>query len=172
MPNLRCALSQLDVPRVAVVGVGQALCGDDGAGPAVIARLISSMSEDENLLLLDCGHAPENCLGQIIGFKPDHVVYVDAVRSGATPGEIRWFELDKAVEIGGSTHTLSLGVLSEFITHEIPTCKVSILGIQPQSTNFGDGLSNCVNIATISAAEVLADYWRKAIADSSAMREG
>ena len=47
------------MPRVAVVGVGQRLRGDDGAGPAVAQRL--APLADAALLVVDAGHAPENC---------------------------------------------------------------------------------------------------------------
>ena len=42
--------------------------------------------------------------------------------------------------VGFSTHSLSLGVISSLLI-EATRAKISILGIQPKNTEFGEGLS-------------------------------
>lgn len=170
--KLNIVLSHSDRPRVVIAGVGQVLCGDDGAGPAVIAHLRTMIPFDDRLLLLDCGHAPENCLGSITRFRPDQLVFLDAVRADGEPGDIYFLDAGQALEMGGSTHTLSLGVLAEYIHHELPSCVISIIGIQPLKTAWGDGISGPAEEAITIVARKLADYWRNALADSSAMVAG
>ena len=96
------------LPRVAVVGVGQRLRGDDGAGPAVAQRL--APLADAALLVVDAGHAPENCLGPIVRFRPDAILFVDAARGGLAPGELIWLRPDEADSRGGSTWSTKLSL--------------------------------------------------------------
>ncbi len=50
-------------PRLAIVGVGRAGDGDDGAGPALCAALERLASPAEDRLVVDAGTAPENATG-------------------------------------------------------------------------------------------------------------
>lgn len=160
------------ISRIAVVGVGQVLQGDDGAGPAVISRLRCLLPRDSGILLLDAGHAPENQLGPVIRFKPDLILLIDAIQIGETAGVIRCFE---AAEIecysGGSTHTLPLTLLSAFLSAE-SGAPIYIIGIQPAAIGFGEGLDPAVVAAASRLAEAIAIYWRRAAAACSAISEG
>lgn len=168
LPNPRDAA----IARIAVVGVGQVLQGDDGAGPAVISRLKRLFPRDKGILLLDAGHAPENQLGPVIRFRPDLILLIDAIRLGEPAGSIHCYE---AAEIesysGGSTHTLPLSLLSAFLSAE-SGARVYILGIQPAAIDFGEGLDPAVVGAASRLAEAIAVYWRKAAAACSAISEG
>jgi hydrogenase 3 maturation protease len=159
------------LPRLAVVGVGQALRGDDGAGPAVVARVRELLPPDEALLLLDAAHAPENVLGRLIRFNPDVVLFIDAVRAGAPPGAVRWLAAGAAEAAGGSTHTLPLAMLAEFITAETGAA-VYVIGIQPATTEFSAGLSPSVAVAVAGVANEIVAYWRRLVAACSAMSTG
>ncbi len=171
--NLRQALTRPDgaVPHLAIVGVGQVLREDDAAGVAVVHRLQQLIQPDERLLLVDSGHAPENCLGPIIRFNPDIVLFVDAIRSAAAPGTILWFSENDIEETGGSSHTLSLGFLASYLATECGTA-VNILCIQADSLMFGEGLSCQASDAVVSVAQTIAFYWRNAVAACSAMSTG
>lgn len=175
--NWRNELSRLAGPvngapqRLAVVGVGQALRGDDGAGPALIRRLEAALPATAHLLLVDAAHAPENILGPIIRFRPSAVLFVDAVRAGQPPGTILWLPAAAADATGGSTHTLPLNVLAEFITAERGAA-VYVLGIQPATTEFGSALSPAVAHAVAQVAAEITAYWRKLNAACSAMSTG
>jgi hydrogenase 3 maturation protease len=163
--------NQLDAIRLAVVGVGQVLRSDDGAGPAVIRRLRQLFTLDDNLLLIDGGHAPENVLGPIIRFGPTLIIFIDIVRNGLTPGSIRWFDTIEAEETGGSTHTLSLKTLADYLTAETQAL-VLIMGIAPLCTEFGEELSEPVQAAVSEAADIIASYWRSATTACSAISTG
>ncbi len=157
------------MPRVAVVGVGQRLRGDDGAGPAVARRLAALAGA--SLQVVDAGHAPENCLGPIVRFGPDAILFVDAACGGLAPGELTWLRPDEADSRGGSTHTLSLAMLAAYLSAETGAA-VHVLGIEPGEMAFGEGLSPVVEEAVAQAAATFTDYWRKLNTACSAMASG
>jgi hydrogenase 3 maturation protease len=157
------------LPRVAVVGVGQRLRGDDGAGPAVARRLAALAGA--SLQVVDAGHAPENCLGPIVRFGPDAILFVDAACGGLAPGELTWLRPDEADSRGGSTHTLSLAMLAAYLSAETGAA-VHVLGIEPGEMAFGEGLSPVVEETVAQAAATFTDYWRKLNTACSAMASG
>lgn len=156
-------------PRLAVVGVGQPLRGDDGAGPAVARRLAALAGGW--LLVVNAGHAPENCLGPIVRFRPDAILFIDAARGGGAPGDLTWLRPDEADGRGGSTHTLSLAMLAGYLAAESGAA-VHILGIEPANVAFNEGLSPGVERAVADAAATLGDHWRKLRTACSAMASG
>lgn len=153
------------------MGVGQSLCGDDGAGPAVVCRLQQVLKPHDNLLLMDCGHAPENCFGPIIRFVPDEILFIDAIRAAEPPGTVRWLKANEADSAGGSTHTLSLGMLAAYLAG-ITGASAHVLGICPDSMEFGEALSKPVEAAVAEVVNELAGYWRRAATVWSAMDAG
>ncbi|HEY44281.1 MAG TPA: hydrogenase 3 maturation endopeptidase HyCI [Anaerolineae bacterium] len=123
--------------RVAVVGIGHELRGDDAAG-VELARILNSLSTDqEHLLVIDANSAPENCTGLLRRFGPDLVIMVDAAQMDEEPGEVQWIPWQATVGLGASTHTLPLHILANYLTAELE-CEVRLLGIQPKSISFGD----------------------------------
>jgi hydrogenase maturation protease len=72
----------------AIIGIGNPLMGDDGAGLAVLARL-ARMPLPEGIALLDGGTAGVGLLHILAGL--DAAVLVDAMDFGGVPGEIRTF---------------------------------------------------------------------------------
>jgi hydrogenase maturation protease len=69
---------------ILIAGVGHALMGDDGLGPAVIKRL-----EEDGLparvRLLDAGPAPQEILTELSGIK--RLIVIDAL-TGVAPGTV------------------------------------------------------------------------------------
>jgi hydrogenase 3 maturation protease len=141
--------------RIAVVGVGQELLGDDAAGLAVCRRLRQLAGHRETALIIPAGPAPENCTSQLRRFAPEWVVLVDAARMEAAPGTVRWIPWEQAEAMGGSSHTLPLRLLSEYLSSSMG-CRVSLLGIQPAETTLGAPLSPSVGEAVESVARGLA----------------
>lgn len=167
------ALSRLPdgrLPRLSVVGVGQTLRGDDGAGPAIARRLAAQLA-DPALQVMDAGHAPENCLGRIVSHRPDVILFMDAIRGDGAPGDIIWLPAEASDSVGGSTHTLSLAMLGCYLAAETGAA-VFVLGIVPAHLGFGEGLSPAVAAAVERVAETLTIYWRKEAAASSARITG
>ncbi len=147
-------------PRVALVGIGHELRGDDAAGVAV-TRLINRWVHSPSLQVIEAGAAPENCCGLLFRFRPDLVLFVDAAQMGAEPGTVRWLDWDliKSGDVAGfnvSTHTLPLQILANYLTVELG-CPVGLLGIQPADISMGDSLSPVVTLAVEATARALMD---------------
>lgn len=93
-----------------------------------------------NLFVLDCGSIPENATGPLRKFAPDLILLIDAAEMGESAGEIRWVDLDSIGGFSGSSHTLPLPVLAKYLKHEIG-CRVELLGIQPLTLEYAQGVS-------------------------------
>ena len=138
--------------RLALVGVGNEQRRDDAVG-VVIARRLASLASD-NLLIVDAGHAPENSAGLLRRFAPDSVLLVDAAEMGEAIGSIRWIETGDIAGMSASTHSLPLSMLAEYLRLEL-RCEVLLLGIQPASTDYGEGMSEEVEKGVDEIVDVL-----------------
>ena len=145
--------------RLAVLGVGQALRGDDGVGLAVVKGL--RPFAHPNLLLIEAAHAPENCTGQVRRFAPNLVLLVDAARLNEPPGTIRWLDWRHCDGLSASTHTMPLSLLGEYFT-AVLHCDVALIGIQPASLEMGETLSPEATTAAAQVVEALASIFVKA----------
>ncbi len=160
MAQLRRRLPQPSgLPRVAVVGVGQELRGDDAAGVMVARALIEARGGAERdhhgsangerdhtappLRVTEGGAAPENCTGTLRRFQPDLVIFIDAAQMDLEPGAVRWLDGQEIAGFSASTHTLPLDMLAHYLEAELG-CQVAFLGIQPAGTSFDGGLSPAV----------------------------
>ncbi len=157
---LRRALEHLNKAerpaRVAVVGIGHELHGDDAVGVALARMLKMRVPEREGLLVVEAGPMPENSSGTLRRFGPDLVLLVDAAQMGAEPGTVRWLAWQIAGGNSVSTHTLPLTLFARYLTAELG-CEVALIGIQPADLAFGAALSPAVREAAEATAEVLAD---------------
>jgi hydrogenase 3 maturation protease len=105
--------------KVIILGIGNTLRSDDGAGSVLASRIKDGVS----FLVWDAGLNPENYLNRIIKEKPDSLVIIDAADFGGKAGEFRISEADQI-------QTSNL-----FSTHII------VLIIQPKTIALGDTLS-------------------------------
>jgi hydrogenase maturation protease len=135
---------------VIVIGVGNELRRDDGAGPAVVDELRSRPLEGATLAVSD--GEPSRLLDLWAG--ADLAVVVDAVPSADEPGRVR--ELDA---VGGavsdtSSHALGLGVatrLGEALGRMPATMRIYL--IEGTDFGFGPGLSPPVVRAVSEVAD-------------------
>lgn len=148
-------LPDAGAPRVAVVGIGQALNGDDGAGLAV-AQALAARLDDPRLLVIDAGAAPENQTGALRRFAPALVLFVDAADLGGAPGEVRLLDWQETTGLSASTHTLPLHVIAQFLVMELG-CDVALLGIQPQQNAVMAPLSPVMAAVVDEVVEGLAE---------------
>ena len=89
--------------RVAIVGVGQELNGDDVAGLLVARALATAAAAHAHVLVVEAGPAPENFTGALRRFAPQAILFVDAANLGAEPGAVR------PAARGGATAACSRG---------------------------------------------------------------
>jgi len=132
--------------RLALMGIGHELCGDDAAGLELAARLRAAAGPRDGLLILEAGPAPENFTGPLRRFRPDLVLLVDAAQMDAAPGTLAWVDPCAVQGISASTHTLPLDLLSIYLRSELG-CQVALLGIQPGQTFENAPLSAPVRAA-------------------------
>ena len=149
--------------RILVAGVGNVLRGDDGFGPAVVARLDELPAGVE---AIETGIGGDALLQELLA-GCDGLVLVDAVDRGAAPGTL--FELDP--EVGDAVHVADVHlanpdrVLSIAKTMGALPERVRLVGCQPASVDvLGEGLSPAVE-ATLGVATTMVrrivETWRE-----------
>lgn len=99
--------------------------------------------DQKHVLVMDAGHAPENMTAELRRFVPDSVLLVDAAELGQPPGTVHWIPMEDLDGMSASTHSMPLSMLASYLTLELH-CTVSLLGIQPQSNDFGEIVSDPV----------------------------
>lgn len=141
--------------RVAIVGMGQELRGDDAAGVVAARALQRLVSAHDRLLVLDAGPAPENYTGLLRRFAPSLVLLIDAAQMDAPPGAVRWLSWQSAAGLSASTHSLPCSMLASYLVASLG-CEVAILGIQPADTTIGSPLTRAVQRSVALLARRLA----------------
>jgi hydrogenase 3 maturation protease len=137
-------LGKADPPlRLAILGVGQELRGDDAAGMLLVRGLAERLPQSENILLVEAGPTPESFTGKLRRFRPDLVILADIAWMEAQPGAVRWLTPDDAEGVSAFTHTMPLSVVAKYMASEIG-CEVKILAIQPVQTEFATPVSGAV----------------------------
>jgi hydrogenase maturation protease len=127
--------------RAAVVGVGNRLRGDDGAGSRVAERLLAAGAAG----VFDAETVPENYLGVLLAARPEAALFVDATDHGGAAGACCLVRAGELAARGSSTHAPSLRLLAGLLEDQGIECWV--LGIQPAATAFGAELSPAVAAA-------------------------
>ena len=136
-------LKKLRCSKTLIVGIGNTLKGDDGAGSVVCEKLAGKICAE----VIDAGTVPENFIHPIIKKAPQNLLIVDAIDFGASPGTIRVFmpeQLDSSVI---STHTLSPRLFADMVCQSIKV-DVYFLGIQPAQIKLGQSISPQVSRAS------------------------
>lgn len=157
--SLRQIIRQRPTPKVAVVGVGQELNGDDAAGVLVARRLRRLLDSPERWLVVEGGLAPENALGLLRRFCADVVILVDAAHMGETPGAVRLLDWQMCDGMSASTHTLPLSLVCRYLMEETG-CVLALVGIQSGDTGFGLPPSPAVRAAVQHVARTLVELLR------------
>lgn len=146
--------------RIAILGIGNELNGDDAAGVLAARKLIESSggwetktgSQTPLLYIVEAGMAPEAFTGPLRRFQPDLVVLIDAAELDEPPGTVACFDWAQAEGMSASTHTLPPTVLAQFLMREMG-CRVMLIGIQPKSLSFDAVVSEEVLLAVRQVVE-------------------
>ena len=110
--------------------------------------------ENESILLIDGGPAPENFTGTLRRFQPDIVLLVDATWMDKPAGFVDLFDWQKIGGFSGSTHGLPLSLLSGYLQEELG-CSVLLLAIQPKQTKWDNPICSEVQQAVEQTADAL-----------------
>ena len=144
--------------KVLLIGAGNSLRGDDGAGPAVIALLEGKVEAS----LLDVGEVPESYFGRIRAEEADTIVLLDAADFGASPGDLAVLEAEDMGGCGLSTHRIPMDLFFRYLK-ENGRAEMFALGIQPAHVRLGEGMSPAVAESVRALAELLQSVLSKPI---------
>jgi len=155
MQELKDELRRILKGRVAIVGVGNVMRGDDGFG-AVLVRILKRRVNSERILLIDAEMMPENYGKKIREFKPEKVLIIDAVDFNSSPGDVVIFGEDAIKENFMSTHKIPLSVFASFLRRDT-RAEFFFLGVQPKKIELGEKMSKEVARATKLISAIFLD---------------
>lgn len=125
-----------------VLGLGNTLLGDEGAGVYAVRRLEQSLAGARNVHCLDGGTLSFTLAGPIEDCA--RLIVIDAAELHAEPGSACVFEgdeMDRQVGTGGkrSVHEVSLADLLAIacLAGRLPDRR-ALIGIQPESVDWSD----------------------------------
>ncbi len=155
-----------DMKKVAIMGVGNDLRGDDAAGLEVV-RTLKLSSDFKNIIqIIDAGSVPENYSELIREFRATHLIIIDAAVMNGYPGEIRLIDEDQIGDVFISTHRLPLNLLSTFLKNSTGT-KTIFIGIQPKSVGFGETITEEVSQSVKLVVALLKEVVEEIISSNS-----
>lgn len=134
-------------PTILVLGIGNLVMSDDGAGVRVVQELQKRYRFPPHVEIMDGGTLGLDLLPKLEGIE--RLLVVDAVETGGKPGTLVRLlgeELPIALQTKISPHQMGLKDLlavAELMGHA--PREMVLVGIQPASIEMGDELSN--NIA-------------------------
>lgn len=131
--------------HVVFVGIGNKLRSDDAVGCYIVNRLKEKINL-ENFHFIDAGETVENYLNKILSYKPDYIIFVDAVKTEFCMKNFLLLSPDKLQNYTFSTHNISLPTLVEFVEkyaeQEMKYKPVIyILAVKIKTTKFAEQLS-------------------------------
>ena len=144
---------------VLLLGLGNPLMGDDGAGQELLSRLESSASEwGDSVEMMDGGTQGLALLGQFEGRKA--VVFLDAIRLGDEPGAVHVLQGEELARLGQRRATTAhegsapqiLAALE--LLGDTPN-EITMIGLEPANIALGIGLSPVVQASVDDAAGVV-----------------
>jgi hydrogenase maturation protease len=140
-----------------VLGLGNVLLGDDGVGPAVIARLRHTWAVRGGIRVLDGGTLGLSLLPYLEDAR--RVILVDAVAADAPAGtlvRLAGADVGPAVATRLSPHQIGVADLLEGARwHDREPQHLVLLGVVPESIALGVGLSEPVRGALPQLIELV-----------------
>ncbi len=150
-------ISELIKKKTVIVGMGNPLKGDDGAGVLIVEKLMKKINSDKIKFFI-VEEAIENYLGKIKRLNPDTIIIFDAVDFGGEKGEIKFFKPTDIMNISTTTHSFSLPDLLK-IYNLIP--RSVIIGIQPVKISFGEEMCQEVKKGIEEIVTLFVEYIKK-----------
>jgi hydrogenase 3 maturation protease len=143
--------------RVVVAGMGNPIRNDDFVGVKIVQELNGKVPE--RVYLIECETVPESFLEPIIEFNPTHVLLIDAAFLGLKPGAARLIDPKRIADFPAvTTHMLPLRIFCEYIT-KMAEAKIALLLIEPENTEFGEGLTPGVQKAAEKITKILLELF-------------
>ncbi len=144
-----------------VLGLGNTLLGDEGVGVHAIRRMQQPAFGLDNVELLDGGTLSFVLAGSI--GDAENLIVIDAANLDSPPGTVRLYEDEEMDEFvmsnkNCSVHEVSLADLLVIarLSDELPQRR-ALIGIQPQTIDWSDSLTDSVAQALPDACEMVRD---------------
>jgi hydrogenase 3 maturation protease len=128
-------LRGISTDKVALVGVGNRMRGDDAIGPVLIDLVMGKVPH-----AIDADGAPENVTAAIRRLKPSAIIFLDAASLGEAPGSARIVEAGEMEKLEASIHNFSLDVVMEYL-EGTTGADVFLVGVQPERIGEGESIS-------------------------------
>lgn len=132
---------------IRLLGLGNVLMGDDGAGPYVIEQVRAAFETPEDVEIVDVG-TPGLDLVPFLA-DADACVIVDTVKSAGAPGEMRVYRMDQILtyaalpRLGPHEPGLKEALITLHLAGRAPR-EVVLVGVIPEATETWPGLSPAV----------------------------
>ncbi len=126
--------------RIAILGIGNDLRTDDGLGLFIVKEL---KTKHPNVFIENVGSVPEAFARPLADFGAERVIMIDAADMRKPVGHIELVTKDRIGGIAISTHSMPLSFLMQYLEDQTGG-KTILLGVQPQSIVFGEGLTPAV----------------------------
>jgi hydrogenase maturation protease len=143
--------------RLAIIGLGNPLRGDDGIGPRLVEEL-TRRGLPEGVTALDGGTGGLDLLQMLAGWR--RAVIVDAADVGREPGQFVRFTPEQARLVqAADSFSLHHAGLSEALSlanalgQTLPD--LVIFGVQPAQIGWGEGLSQAVETALLALTDAI-----------------
>jgi hydrogenase maturation protease len=140
---------------IRVIGMGNVLMGDDGFGPNVIAALLACCDFSDDVSVMDLGTPGLDLTPYVVG--ADALIIVDTVNSRGAPGEMRLYRKDQILKYAPQPRLgpHDPGLKEALFLADLMGCapqKVLLVGVIPERTETGPGLTDAVRHAVSPAA--------------------
>ena len=159
MESLKEALKNklINAGRIALLGIGSELRGDDAAGVKAAVKLKILEKKRKNAFRVFEGFdAPENLTGEIKSYNPTHLIIIDTLDAGKIPGAISLVNPEDIEGISFSTHRMPLNIFTNYL-EKSTGCKIIIAGIQPESLEPMQKLTKRVSKAVKEIVKIIKD---------------
>ena len=149
-----------------VVGIGNVVHSDDGAGVQAFQMLRDTGKVPESVSMVEGGTLGLELISYLQNAR--RIILLDAVEAGAEPGATFRFEADDLRGMSGSwnVHQLGVGDLLNALSLIAPAPQeIVLLGVQPESTAWGTTCTERIRQALpklVQAALDQLDCWSRA----------
>ncbi|MCW4007710.1 MAG: hydrogenase 3 maturation endopeptidase HyCI [Candidatus Bathyarchaeota archaeon] len=142
---------------VVIAGIGNPIRRDDFVGMKIVQDLKNKISEKVHLI--ECETVPESFMQDIVDLKPSHVLLIDAAFLGLKPGEAKLVFPEQVANFTAvTTHVLPLRIFCEYI-EKMTEAKIALLLIEPENTEFGEGLTPTVQATAEKLERILLELF-------------
>lgn len=141
---------------ILILGIGNLLLSDDGFGIHAIRAL--QLAPPPGALLVDGGTAVLHMLPFVE--KARRVLVLDAVRAGGRPGDVYRMDIEETLPRDWriSMHALGIREALQTLSPGIKPPPMTVIGVEPQSLDYGMELSAAVKTA-LPKAVIAAQSW-------------